>query len=706
MAYTFDKKTGEITVNGWEKGIAPSPHVPQGVADLKNVNISSIQGEVSLAYDRVRQDQPVLTGQTATLQNSSADILYSTTLKFGTWILISAVTGGSAFTANNYYQVVDSTGTIIRLASTFGGTPIVADANATITFSTLGLGVPVSYASEFFQFVNDDVIYRYYVLDDAGIIWVSGQATDAGNPGPLTPTSTWSAITPYGTSLNSIGTGTINSIEIMYGTDSNNVVQTSFLIIFGPDHILAGKTSDKSAWPSVSGSAFPQLGGSNTLLNNGAPHRSFLGNDQVLYYTDGPAIGILQQKEIDFLNLTANVAAGDTSATLTTFWKGSSGANTVTFSTGETKSVTFTNNSLAITWSGGLSAAATTLISTGAAVFDSTDPSTYNYVQANYLMSPVDVATSISMIPSGSGLSIVVGGILNNIYIYPSYQASTVPGPTVLLWMPEAYTQNLLQVNNFVLIFSGNKGNIYLTNGSSVVPLCTVPDYVASSANFVQDPYFLWGGATYIRGRVFFSIQDQTGSHTGNCGGVWSFVPSFSYFPNQDAGLSLRMEAASSQWGTEGYNGYAPILFTGLEEGAQEANGPQYIACWAQSVNSIDFSGTTPVTNGSALIETDAIPVGTFLDKRTFSQIELKFASALVAGESVVVNYRTDLEAAWASAGTLTSETAAANGNGSTLSQIILGVDFQTAQIIQLQILMTGTATNPSWCRLQEIYIR
>lgn len=52
--------------------------------------------------------------------------------------------------------------------------------------------------------------------------------------------------------------------------------------------------------------------------------------------------------------LTTTLAAGATSATLSTAWAGTSGARLTSFSDGETKTVTYTANSAAITWTGGL----------------------------------------------------------------------------------------------------------------------------------------------------------------------------------------------------------------------------------------------------------------------------------------------------------------------------------------------------------------
>lgn len=51
---------------------------------------------------------------------------------------------------------------------------------------------------------------------------------------------------------------------------------------------------------------------------------------------------------------TAAIAAGATTATLSTAWEGTTGALTSYFSDGESKSITYTNGSTAITWVGGL----------------------------------------------------------------------------------------------------------------------------------------------------------------------------------------------------------------------------------------------------------------------------------------------------------------------------------------------------------------
>lgn len=653
MAYDIDKKTGEITFGGWEQGIAPSPH--KGAGDLKNVNISSINGEVSVAYSRARLDQVPLTSQSATLTSGVVDIGYTGTIKPGTWILLSAVTGATNFTVDDYYQVVAvNAGVSIQLSATFGGTAITPNAGGSITFSTLPMGAPVSWCAE-----ASVPNYRYYILDQNGVVWVSqwgSTPTTAFQTGNVMDSSMyWSAITPYGANATPTGHAYSqgNSIQIIYGTTGGTsyTVSASYLMIMTDGEILYGSTANGAGWPSL-GTAWSSLSISGSAFNftNGSYHKSIVGIDNNLYITDGNGINVLYQTAVG------------------------------------------------------------TPLNPGSDL-------TFTYTRNNYIVNITDSLSAITMSPTGGGLSVIAGGQSNLLYFFPVLAAAntgTGSLPTTTLWMPESGTVKLLPTNNYVTIFTGNKGNIYITNGSSVVPLMTVPDYVAGSASFVQDPFYEWGDAAYLRGRIFFSIKDSTSSHTGNCGGVWSFAPSFAYFINQDSGLALRMEGASSAGGSytqaQGrYNGYAPVLFGGLELNAQAADGPQYLAAWTQdlngtTVNSIDFSGTAALTNGISVVETDAVYAGTFIEPRTFSQIEVNFTSALVSGESVVVNYRTDLEAAWKTAGTISSESFG-TGDGATLSQIIQGLSFQQVQLLQLQAVLTSVA-NGSWCRFTTIKIR
>lgn len=304
----------------------------------------------------------------------------------------------------------------------------------------------------------------------------------------------------------------------------------------------------------------------------------------------------------------------------------------------------------------------------------------------------IETPQALAEVPIGSGVSLVIGGISNKLYIWDEIAAFYS-----LVVISENNTTYLLTVNNLVFIFAGSKGNIYVTNGSSATKVIKVPDYIANSMGADTDPYFIWGGAMYLRGRVWFSVQAP------NCGGIWSFIPTQEYYVEQDTGATLKMENQNS-YGS--YDGLATVLFAPQLPTSQQANGPQYWAGWddgsgGTSLNpyAIDFTDTIPFT-GTSIIETDAIPTGTFLQNKTFQNIEYKLSTPLLSGESIQIYYRLALTDAWTTCGTVVT-------SPNNISGYFVG-DFQSTQLLQLQIHMIASVSSgsSSWCRLKEIRLR
>ena len=89
----------------------------------------------------------------------------------------------------------------------------------------------------------------------------------------------------------------------------------------------------------------------------------------------------------------------------------------------------------------------------------------------------------------------------------------------------------------------------------------------------------------------------------------------------------------------------------------QQVNGAQYWSGWSSTYTGtsfgIDQPGTVPY-NGSqfAQIDTDIIPVGTFLAPYTPSNVEYKLSRPLVSGETVEIQARPNLTATFTSLGT------------------------------------------------------
>jgi hypothetical protein len=347
-------------------------------------------------------------------------------------------------------------------------------------------------------------------------------------------------------------------------------------------------------------------------------------------------------------------------------------------------------------------------ISTGSAgvqYFNSFDPL---YIPGNvtYVYSPQAVTlpafeTSISL--GEVGIQLIIGCKGNTVYTWDQIISTVTATNTIFL--PENNVTNIVTVAQTAYLFAGNKGNIYVTNGTSASFAISVPDYCAGIAGIPQsyiEPYFVWGGAAYVRGRIYFSLLDQTSSKVGNCGGVWSFVPIQNYYIEQDVGLALRLENQNS-YGS--YNGYATVILPFQD---QAARGVQYFSGWISSTSSptygIDFSGTVPTS--TVVVETDFVPVGTMLRKTTFKQLEYKLAAPLSSGESVQLYWRTDLTSAFTSAGSVEAETTTSDGSATIISGLFTAT-FQNAQGLQLRCVQTSNGgSNVSFNRLLELRAR
>lgn len=295
------------------------------------------------------------------------------------------------------------------------------------------------------------------------------------------------------------------------------------------------------------------------------------------------------------------------------------------------------------------------------------------------------------------GNTIIIGCESN--IAYPWNQIDVTPSDVINL--PEANVQAMININNIAYIFAGNKGNIYVTNGSQASLVLKVPDYAAgvpgNHTSYIE-PYFSWGDCMYTRGRVYFSIVDQTAIKAGNCGGVWSFVPVQNIDPNQEIGMALRLENQNS-YGD--YDGLATVL---LPMALQTAISPQYWAGWQDSYNDsaanfgIDFTSTTPVTQ--YVVETDILPTGTQLTQQTFQQLEYKLTSPLLAGDTVQLSYRVNATDAWTSCGPVVEET------NNRISGYF-AANFQKTQWAQLRVVTTTNGTTASsFIRLKELRLR
>lgn len=632
-------------------------------------------------------------------------------------------TGGTITTSggNTIHTFTTSgTWTVTAVTAVPNSVPLTGfSAGLTASFTMLAtMGIPVASTTETY-YASGIIYHRYYVLDANNLVWVY----DDQNEVTYSTTDNVSWFLPdFQTAwcIKASGIGVISGFLV--GATEHGLFGKSVVT-------LGGTNTTNTTWvqfPDIT--AWNGSGRSATVK-----HFCYVGHQGVIYITDGSYI-------VSVLPISTIAAVGVSGGNIQSFgsWTNDPIDNvTADFSiiSGTTPQPTDNKRVPAVffTVNGGTMPTALTAgtvyyiappalttfqVFTAASGGSSLDirtgasgPQYYNTFYPIASASATNGATPLSVL-SGQRLTLpgfetaqCMAEIGNNVLIgcagnvvYPWDQISNIPSGIIPL--PESNVTSILTVNQMCYIFTGNKANIYITDGSQASQVLSVPDYAAgvpgSPATYIE-PQFIWGGVAYVRGRVYFSVLDQTATKAGNCGGIWSFIPTQNLYIGQDTGIALRLENQNS-YGT--YNGYAPLL---IARQNQVSGPPLYWSPWQSSVSSptygIDYTSLSTNASLVTIIETDAIPTGTMLEKKTFKQMEFKLSSPLDTGATVTMFYRKDLTSAWKSCGSV-------NIQANRLSGYFPSV-FEKTQWLQIRCILTPvTSTTNSFVRLNEIRIR
>jgi hypothetical protein len=702
MAYNIDK-TGKITINGFEKGIGVSPL--KGIGNIQAGNITTEPGEVMCNFARTLQSQPVSASIGTLTQTDSSHLTLTagiSTLTAGIWINISASTISGLATGN--YWISTSNGTVITVSSYYNSATLGSFGTGTASFTLLrNMGNPIASATE--KYCNGTTFqYRYYILEANSLVWVYDTAISGSNG--------------FNWFLPDYDIATI-------GTNATGItVLNGWILVFAGNTIwckstvnLGNMTVNTTTWASFS------YGYMQSPANSPNPHYALTGHQGKTYYTDGNFIGSIYPRT-SLLTSLANIqsyakyTAVTTVGTLSTliggsvpYLDGTIRVPTVFFSTGTQPTNLTAGTIYYILYATAGTFSVFSAASGGVAIDIASGAAGDQYFNTFFPTSAGGKAT-ITFTPQHLNLpffettqslgecgNLIFIGCKGNV-LYPWNQIDPIPGD--LIPLPENNVVNLVTVNNMLYIWAGARGNIYVTNGSTASLVLTVPDYCAgvpgTPSSYIE-PYFIWGGAMYLRGRVWFSILDQTSGKAGNCGGIWSFVPTQNFWIGQDTGLSLRCENQSS------YGSYSGVCNVLLPAQNQNAKSPQYWSGWQNSYDvahstqfGIDFTSTT--TSTPCIVETDLIPTGTLTEKKTFERIEYKLSTDLSNGgdNTPAIKYRQNSTDAWVSCGTAVVETSTLSG--------YFPINFEKGQWLQLQVTLTPlTGSTSSFVRLTQIIV-
>lgn len=618
------------------------------------------------------------------------------------------------FTTGTYYVSYKNSSNQVKLSAVYDPEdlyPVPHGASGTATFSVATImSAPIAKATEQFN-TGSTTEYRYYILDYEGYVWIYDTKYYADTLAADGVGIKW--FLPDNTDY---GSYVLSGMAILNG----------WLHVTGQIHIYVKQTVNL-------GAAFTQFVGQamNSAIDSNIKHFAYVGHQGKMFYCDGNYLGEIfpttsLETSIQNIQTYAKYTASTTTGTMTAVISGgtpSDGAGTripaVFFTdalgTQPTNltagTVYYIQNAL-----GSADFQVYAASSGGAALNIQTGAAGNQYFNTYYPIGTDASATGTNPLVTISlqrvnlpifeiatcmieiSNTILIGGITNTLYSWNQISAR----PSDLIALPESGAIAMTNVNNMAYVLAGNKGNIYISNGSVASVVTKIPDYCAgvpgTPLTYIE-PIFTWGDIAYMRGRVYVSILDQTATKAGNCGGVWSFIPAQNFYTGQDTGLAMRLENQNS-YGN--YSGMATLIIPSEE---QDAVSPQYWAGWQNSYSvatstnfGVDFTDTVPVT--LYVFETDLFPTGTFLNQETFDHVEYKLTTPLVSGDSMQLYYRLNATDAWTSCGTVVEETA------NPLSGYF-PVNFQKTQWLQLraQVTLNGTTTS-SFGRFKQLRVR
>ncbi len=327
------------------------------------------------------------------------------------------------------------------------------------------------------------------------------------------------------------------------------------------------------------------------------------------------------------------------------------------------------------------------------ATFDPVTPATYVATSSALpaLQLPrIDMATCLAEL----GVNLLVGGIRN--FIYPWNRTATSFAYPILL--AESVTQRMLTINTNAYVFTGNRGRIYITNGSQAQLWRKIPDHLSGTI----EPYYRWGGVSSNKNQMYFSILATTnaGVALSKYGGIWAI--------DVDT-LALRLVNQLS-YGT--YGGYVPALLAtypipGSSSGSGNPVGYGIFAGWDSGSSTYGIDGTvaTPYTGGQSYVISDMIPIGTSIQPTIPLQYEFKLSTPLLTGESVELQAGTNLTGSFVSLGITNGDSTKATLSSAILSDIYPN-KIDPSQWLLIKCILTGIGSNPSYNRLVQIRVK
>lgn len=561
-----------IKIDGFAKGIGDSPDV--GFGDMRNVNIDTIPGEVTLGYKSHTMNVPPSWNSVSATVNAGTDTFtvasFPVTIVPGTAIKFSSIGTATGINTTDAYYIAQTSSTTFQVYTNFNydaSNLVNVTANGTVVFST----ITFTQAIDSTNYISNSNP-RIFVLDTAGRVWLN-----TGNTLKYLGNTTL-------TSTNSIG----RSIEVYEGYV---LVFRRLAVDAFPIQALSTTTvSFAASWTY----AFQVITDPKT-----ARRASLVGQDNIVYFGN---------TEQDVGSIEA------------------------------------------------------------VGVFDPTSAPTWTYNA-----SALDIPQGLGILELGEiGTYLLVG--TSGRYIYPWDRIS--PSFTDPLILPEYTTFRIVSTNQFAFVFAGDRGNIYITNGSTIELYKKVSDSVTGALN----PLFTWRDACIMRNQLYFTFTATSNgdglnpTDLANTAGAWAIdIPT----------KVLRMSNKPS-YGD--FTGITDLIIPDTISNTVEGNG--IFTMFSQGTGGAggDYLDTLLSNDYSTTMDSPTYTVGDFLQKRTFRRIDVILNQPLTATMGVKLYYRYGLQDAYTLIGTFEGTDANYVGRyGFTTN-----ANIQDATVVQIQVAIKG----------------
>lgn len=623
MAWRTDKK--DVVIDGFEGGIAASPYA--GIADIRNVDITNVEGEASVNFSMTTVTKPVVADAIAfTAQDSGDTITISSTSGWYEGMALKLVTNSAGgLSTGIVYYVINIVGNTFQLS--------IAPIGAAVAISSDGSGTLTTY--------------QY------------GYQRGAGT-GALAPASYYVD-----------RSGQFGGVNATYLVDGSNYAWAVFAQALSGTDIPANALVFLGNIGGIGADSTGQAG-------------IAVWNDYLLLFGSST----VDVAEIEDLFIMVGPAAEWSYS-----WKTGVGIGSVNGRVGIC--VSQDDGNLYWTSDDGLGS----IIEEPGSVFDPATAATYTFADDALILGSGSTDSSTCIAELGNNL--LVGGRAGFLYVWNKVD----PGVSGLLNIPDSFTTNIVATSQSAYVFCGVRGNIYITNGSGVDEYMKLPDYVSG----IVRPYIQWLDASYNRDELYFTFVAYNNANTlqTTVNGAWA--------------INLRTDALrmANKTTNSTYAGYARMVaeMPRPSSGSTTSNVAGtglFIGWYSGSTYQVDRGSSDPYSSYESYIETDMIPVGTYLNTFTPLQVEWKMSYPLGGNgtaESIRIYYRRSLAEAWTLLGSTTATGTSVVGSttGTTsaagVSDYYQG-NFERAQWLQFRIEMSSNATTPTYNRLTEVRIK